>query len=49
MVYYLYQEAFDKNRFGRASAIAFVLFAVILAFSLLQLKVKRAGEGQGHD
>ena len=43
MVYYLYQEAFSSNRFGRASAIAFVLFAVILFFSLLQLRMRRNG------
>ena len=43
MVYYLYQEAFSSNRFGRASAIAFVLFAVILVFSLLQLRMRRNG------
>ncbi len=49
MVYYLYQEAFKNNRFGRASAIAFVLFAVILVFSLLQLKMRRGGEEQGNE
>ncbi len=44
MVYYLYQEAFGNNRFGRAAAIAFVLFAVILLFSLLQLRITSRGE-----
>lgn len=37
MVYLLYQEAFRNFRFGRASAIAFVLFAFIFVFSLLQI------------
>ena len=48
MVYYLYQEAFGNNRFGRASAIAFVLFAVILVFSALQLRITRAKEADEH-
>ena len=48
MVYYLYQEAFGNNRFGRASAIAFVLFAVILVFSVLQLRVTRTKEAEKH-
>ena len=48
MVYYLYQEAFGNNRFGRASAIAFVLFAVILVFSVLQLRITRGKEAEKH-
>ena len=48
MVYYLYQEAFGNNRFGRASAIAFVLFAVILVFSMLQLRITRTKEAEKH-
>ena len=44
MVYYLYQEAFSKHRFGRASAIAFILFAVILVFSVLQFRLQRKGD-----
>ncbi len=48
MVYYLYQEAFGNNRFGRASAIAFVLFAIILAFSVLQLRITRGEEADRH-
>lgn len=48
MVYYLYQEAFGSNKFGRASAIAFVLFAVILVFSVLQLRITRTKEAGTH-
>ena len=48
MVYYLYQEAFGNNKFGRASAIAFVLFAVILIFSVLQLRITRTKEADAH-
>ena len=48
MVYYLYQEAFGNNKFGRASAIAFVLFAVILVFSVLQLRITRTRGAENH-
>ncbi len=42
LVYMLYKEAFgSKYRFGRASAIAFFLFAIILVFSILQLRLNR--------
>lgn len=42
LVYMLYKEAFgSKYRFGRASAIAFFLFAIILIFSVLQLRLNR--------
>ena len=36
VVYYLYQQAFEFYRTGYASAVAWVLFAVILAFTLIQ-------------
>ena len=42
MVYMLYQEAFSNYRFGRASAIAFLLFAVIFVVSLVQLRLNRS-------
>ena len=35
MVLYLYQKAFGQVRFGYASAVAWVLFVVIIAFTLL--------------
>lgn len=38
-VLYLYQVAFEQFRVGYASAIAWVLFAVILLFTLVQWKV----------
>jgi multiple sugar transport system permease protein len=46
MVYYLYKEAFKNFRFGRASAIAFVLFVVIFVFSLLQMRLTREQGGE---
>jgi multiple sugar transport system permease protein len=45
MVYLLYQEAFRNFRFGRASAIAFVLFAFIFIFSLLQIRFTQTQGG----
>lgn len=40
---YLYDMAFTDLRLGRASAAAYVLFGIILAISLLQLRVMRRG------
>lgn len=40
---YMYQTAFEELRLGRASASAFVLFMVILALTLVQLRVFRRG------
>ncbi|MBU1634105.1 sugar ABC transporter permease [bacterium] len=36
---YLYQEAFHKYRFGRASALAFIMFAIILIITKIQRSV----------
>ncbi|MFF3444042.1 carbohydrate ABC transporter permease [Streptosporangium sp. NPDC002721] len=36
--YLIYQEAFQNNRFGSASAMAFVLFAAIFAFALVAMR-----------
>ncbi len=41
LVYHLYEKAFSIYRFGYASAIAFILFLIILIFTLLQLRVMR--------
>jgi multiple sugar transport system permease protein len=42
-VYYLYEEAFFRFEMGRASAASYLLFAVILAFSLVQIARFRLG------
>ena len=44
LVYYLYNMGFQKFHMGYASALAYVLFTIILIFSLLQMKVLRYGE-----
>lgn len=36
LVFYLYQEAFHKYRFGRASALAFILFVVVIMITMIQ-------------
>ncbi|NLG26122.1 MAG: sugar ABC transporter permease [Clostridiales bacterium] len=41
VVYYIYRVAFDNFRMGYASAMAFMLFAIILAITGVQWVVKR--------
>ncbi len=39
VVYYLYQEAWVSNKMGRASAIAYILFVIILIITIFQNKI----------
>lgn len=41
VVYYIYQQAFQFFRLGYASALAIVLFGIILLFTAIQLRVFR--------
>ncbi len=41
LTYYLYRHAFTNSEFGYASAVALVLFAIILAVTVIQLGVQR--------
>ena len=41
MVLYLYDTAFTKNSFGYASAIAWLMFLIIIAFSFLNMYLTR--------
>ena len=41
VVYYLYQQAFEFYRTGYASAVAWILFAVILVFTIIQMRFFR--------
>ena len=45
---YLYDMAFTDLRLGRASAAAYILFAIILAVSLMQLRLLRRGGVEAH-
>ncbi|MFC4776581.1 carbohydrate ABC transporter permease [Paenibacillus sp. GCM10023252] len=40
-VYYIYEQAFKMYEFGYASAVAFILFAIILVLTLLQWTVRK--------
>ena len=39
VVFYLYQQGFNTFRMGYASAIAWILFAIIMVFTLVQFRV----------
>lgn len=41
LVYYLFQQAFQFNEFGYASAISVLLFVIVLALTLLQWQSRR--------
>ncbi len=41
IVYYIYQNAFEFQRMGKASAIAWVLFAIIFVITLFQIQMQR--------
>lgn len=43
-VYNIFQQAFEQNKLGYASAQAFILFIVLMILSLIQLKVMSAQE-----
>ncbi len=45
LVYYLYQQAFQRFRMGYGCALAFVIFIILAAFSFLQKKI---GERKVH-
>jgi multiple sugar transport system permease protein len=42
LLYHLYEVAFVKFEMGRASAVAYTIFALILALTLIQLRVGRS-------
>lgn len=41
IVYYIYQNAFESFRMGYASALSWLLFAVIFLFTLIQFRAQR--------
>jgi len=46
-VFYIYQQGFKFLQFGYASALSVVLFAIILVFTLVQLRVFRQEDLRG--
>jgi multiple sugar transport system permease protein len=45
---YMYQMAFEDLRLGRASAVSYVLFALVFVVTLIQLRLMRRGGVEGH-
>jgi multiple sugar transport system permease protein len=43
-VLYIYKQAFELNKLGFSSAAAFVLFAIIMIFTLIQIKATSSKE-----
>jgi multiple sugar transport system permease protein len=41
IVFYVYRNAFEFQLFGKATAIAWVLFAIIFAFTFIQIRLQR--------
>ena len=41
IVYYIYQNAFEFRRMGKATAIAWILFGIIFIFTLIQVRFQR--------
>jgi multiple sugar transport system permease protein len=44
MVYYIWQQAFNRYRMGYASGVSLLLFVIILIASLIQRKYMRWSE-----
>jgi ABC-type sugar transport system permease subunit len=44
VVYYLYEQGFQRFQMGFASATAWVLFAVIFAITIIQFRISRSNE-----
>lgn len=44
LVYHIYETAFESLKMGSASAMGFVLFVLLLGFSILSLKVSDKGD-----
>ncbi len=42
--WFIYQEAFERFNFGYASAASIILFVILVAVSLVQLRLLRANE-----
>ncbi|RCK70464.1 sugar ABC transporter permease [Desertihabitans brevis] len=44
LVYYIFDRGFDSLEMGYASALSFVLFLIIMVFSLINARINRVGE-----
>ena len=46
LLYYIYQQGFELRRMGYASAVAWIVFLIIFAFTLAQFRMSRRGATQ---
>jgi len=46
IIQYIYVRAFEKGKMGYAASMSYVLFAILLVFSLIQQKIQRKGESR---
>jgi multiple sugar transport system substrate-binding protein len=44
VVYYLYEEGFHRFAMGKASAVGYILFIIIMIFTLMQMKIFKLGQ-----
>ena len=44
LIQYIYEQAFDKNKLGYASAMSYVLFAILIVCTLVQQKLNRGDD-----
>ncbi len=47
VLYHIYKEAWQKFEVGMASAMSYVLFAMILIVALMQFRIMRRGLSEG--
>jgi putative chitobiose transport system permease protein len=45
MVFYLWEQAFERSNAGYASAIAIVLLVITLGFSVVNVRLLERGQG----
>ena len=41
LTFLVFQRAFVQNRFGEAAALSYIMFAIIFAVTLLQMRLSR--------
>ena len=46
IIQYIYESAFEKGKMGYAASMSYVLFVILLVFSLIQQKIQRKGESK---
>lgn len=44
LIQYIYEQAFDKNNLGYSAAMSYILFAILIICTLIQMKVQKGGE-----